>query len=208
MLNLVFSMALLFVLSLPEQGAAMRVKLLTLEQIVERAETIFVGRCLTSTAQDDPETGKTVTIIKFEVVEALKGNLGATHTLKQYGGMREHRLHRIAGIPTYTPGEEVILFLYAESEYGLTVPVGMSQGKFTFIRDEESFSPPLIANSINNNGLLTGLHPHMFMNNEPIDEPRTKDMQRLVTVNRGPIPYDAFLLLTKGLISRDKNGEK
>ena len=185
----------------------MRVKLLTLEQMVKRAEVVFVGRCLTSTEQDDPQIGQTVTVIEFDVVKALKGELGATHTLKQYGGTGEGTSHRIAGMPIYSPGEDVILFLYGESQYGLASPVGFSQGKFTFVRDEESASPPMIVNSINNNGLLTGLDRRM-LTNETFDAPGRKTMQRLLRVNRGPIPYEDFLLLTRALISHDKKAEK
>lgn len=205
MLRIILSTALLLLLSMPEQGFAMRVKLLTLEQMVEKADVVFVGRCLTSTAQEDPQFGQTVTVIEFEVVEALKGRLGETHTLKQYGGTVAGKSHRIAGMPTYTPGEDVILFLYGESQYGLTSPVGISQGKFTFIRDEESALPPMIVNSINNNGLLMGFDRHMLTNDERFDEPKRKAIQRLVRVNRGPIPYEDFLLITKALISRDEN---
>ena len=96
MFRIVVSTALLLLLSIPEHGSAMRVKLLTLEQMVERAEMVFVGRCLTSTAQDDPQFGQTVTVIEFEVVEALKGQLGDTHTLRQYGGTGESTPRRTA----------------------------------------------------------------------------------------------------------------
>ncbi|HIB54983.1 MAG TPA: hypothetical protein EYN18_00625 [Nitrospirales bacterium] len=208
MLRIVLSTALLLLLSIPEDGSAMRVKLLTLGQMVEQAEIVFVGRCLTSTAQDDPQFGQTVTVIEFEVVEALKGQLSETHTLKQYGGTGESTSHRIAGMPTYTPGEDVILFLYGESQYGLASPVGISQGKFTFVGDDDSSSPSMIVNSINNNGLLEGLGRHALMNANRLDEPKRKAIQRLVRGNRGPIPYEDFLLITKTLIGRDENQEE
>ena len=207
-MRMVLSTMLLLLLSIPEQGSAMRVKLLTLEQMVERAEVVFVGRCLTSTSQEDPQFRRTVTVTEFEVVEPLKGRLGETHVVKQYGSIGEGTSHRIAGMPTYTPGEDVILFLYGESQYGLTSPVGISQGKFTIVGDEESSSPPTIVNSINNNGLLAGLDGHMFMNAGRIDEPKRKAIQRLVRVNRGPIPYEDFLLITTALIGRNENTEE
>ena len=33
------------------------------------------------------------------------------------------------GLPSYTPGEEVLLFLAAPGKLGLTAPIGLTQGK-------------------------------------------------------------------------------
>ena len=116
--------------------------------------------------------------------------------------------HRVAGMPTYVPGEDVILFLYKESEYGLTSPVGMSQGKFNFVGDGESSASQMIVNSINNNGLLGGIDRQSFMRAEELAAPKRKAIQSLVRVNRGAIPYEEFLLIAKALISREGNVEE
>ena len=202
--QIVFSIALLLHVSLPEQGFTMRVELLTLEQMVEKAVIVFVGQCLSSTMHEDPHIGRIVTVTEFDVVEVLKGDLGARHTIKHYGGAREHGAHRITGMPTYMLGEEVILFLYGENRYGLTSPVGMSQGKFTLVHDTEPSSHPMVVNSINNNGLLTGFDRHLS-NTRRIDEHKRTAIQSLVRVNRGPIPYDDFVLITKMVMNRNTN---
>ncbi|MBQ27522.1 MAG: hypothetical protein CMH81_05200 [Nitrospiraceae bacterium] len=203
-MKIVLPAVLFLLLHVSEQGSAMQVKLLTLDQMIANATVIFVGQCLTSRSQEDLHFGRTVTVAEFEVVEALKGRLGETHTVKQYGGTVESKSHRIAGMPTYTPGEDVILFLYGESQYGFTSPVGILQGKFTFVTGEELSSSLMIVNGINNRGLLAGLDPHVLTNDEDIDESQRKAIQKLLRVKRGPISYEDFRLVTKALIGSNE----
>tara|TARA_B100000315_G_C14594085_1_gene597662 strand:- start:5122 stop:5733 length:612 start_codon:yes stop_codon:yes gene_type:complete len=193
-----------FLVYVPEQVSAMRVNPLTLEQMIEKAEIVFVGQCLTSTAQEDSYFGQTITVTEFAVSEVLKGNLGKTHQIKHYGGAFEGNSRHIVGMPTYTPGQDVILFLYGESQYGLTSPVGIWQGVFNFVGDGESSSPSMVVNGINNTGLLLGFHFDMLLNAERLSDPQRKAIQRQARVNRGPILYEDFRLITKMLIGSNE----
>ena len=61
----------------------------------------------------------------------------------------------VEGVPSFRPGEEVIVFLYPESSAGLTSPVGLGQGKFTVRRDKHGAR--FAFNDMGNRGLFRGL---------------------------------------------------
>lgn len=76
-----------------------------------------------------------VTFVKVQVVEMLKGGAAREVTFMQYGSSTKQF---IAHQPKYSVGEEVVLFLYAESKLGFTSPVGQGQGKFVVRQDTRS----------------------------------------------------------------------
>lgn len=115
---------------------ATTVRSLSLEEIVDYADRIFVGK-VTEVREGKDEYGIAVTYITFSVHQNLKGKMPAEFTIKQLGrsGPRKGRgVLRIPGMPGYRKGEELVLFLYGTSEGGFTSPVGLGQGKFKVIR--------------------------------------------------------------------------
>ena len=76
-----------------------------------------------------------VTFIKVQVIEMLKGGAARDVTFMQYGN-RTHPY--VTHMPSYSVGEEVVLFLYPESKLGFTSPVGQGQGKFVVRNDVRS----------------------------------------------------------------------
>lgn len=74
-----------------------------------------------------------VTFVTLEVLETLKGRNEGTVTFMQFaGGIGEARNFHL---PRYSVDEEVVLFLYPESQYGFTSPVGEGQGRFLVRHD-------------------------------------------------------------------------
>lgn len=132
-----FAYLLSFVIALP--GHAMSVLPLYLDEIVNDAAIAFQGKSLESHSERDPQTGSIVTYSTFEVQEVLKGDVGATHTIKQIGGKLEGETHQTIGVPTFTVGESYILFLYGVSASGFSSPVGLDQGKFNIIPVSKGF---------------------------------------------------------------------
>ncbi len=126
---------LVLLLSWSLASLAASVRPLDLDGLVESASTVFQGRCLESRGERDPATGLIVTLTTFEVQEAIKGSPGPLHTIKQLGGRVGEEVNRIDGIPSFTPGEDYIVFLYGVSAAGFSSPVGLSQGRFA-IRPE------------------------------------------------------------------------
>ena len=114
---------------------------LSLSQMTQKSDKIFVGRCLESSSELD-ENQIPSTYIRFEVLKGLKGvQTGDSVLIKQFG-MKAMPSHVEEGqraiIPLrslsitkdiYRPGDEMFLFLYGESVLGFTSPVGAGQGR-------------------------------------------------------------------------------
>ena len=120
-----------FVISLPAR--AMSVLPLYLDEIVNDAAIAFQGKSIENHSERDPQTNSIVTYSTFEVQEVLKGEVGATHTIKQIGGKLQGEINQTTGVPTFTVGESYVLFLYGVSKSGFSSPVGLGQGKFNII---------------------------------------------------------------------------
>jgi hypothetical protein len=78
-------------------------------------------------------SGLPATWITLDVRRAVKGPGDARLTVKQYGAaepLPDGTLTRIAGVPRYAVGEEVVLFLRGESRRGFTSTIGLGQGTF------------------------------------------------------------------------------
>lgn len=139
-----FLTALLFV----TRTDAVMVTPFNIEELTQRADKVFVGTCTkvsrSVNAQDIP-----VLEVTFTVTEAVKGDVGQTVTFQQLDPQgqslpttKPHPDERIseaplgifsaakiAGLPTYSVGEEAVVFLAAPGKLGLTTPIGLTQGK-------------------------------------------------------------------------------
>jgi hypothetical protein len=96
------------------------------------AETIFHGTAIGNEVRLDQASGRVATYTSFKVIEVIKGNPGATHTIKQIGGQLPGSNVRqvIHGVPRFAVGEEYVVFLPEASSLGFSSPIGLSQGKF------------------------------------------------------------------------------
>lgn len=124
-----------------------------LEQMAGAADRIFVGR-VTDAMEDYIHVAGgdlPVTVYTFEVEEVLKGSIGNTLTIEQVG----HRSGPFGqSMPRYEVGSMVMLLLHADSQYGLTSPVGLGQGAFLVKMDGST--KVSVRNSRGNQGLLQG----------------------------------------------------
>jgi hypothetical protein len=117
---------------------AVMVTPLSIEEMTQRAEKIFVGTCTRAERSVSPQ-GIPIVTLTFTVGEVIKGDVGPTVTFRQLDpapqSSRNPRVRSmwsgatLANVPTYTPGEESLLFLAREGQLGLTAPVGLLQGK-------------------------------------------------------------------------------
>lgn len=105
---------------------------LYLDEMVDTATTAFEGRVIANRTERDPATKLVVTYTTFEVIDVLKGNVGAKHEIKQIGGSLpgEALEYRVQGVPTFSAGETYIVFLAGVSSAGFSSPIGLSQGSF------------------------------------------------------------------------------
>lgn len=111
----------------------------TVGDFTSSAAIVFRGICERADAGTVEVAGARlpVTIYTFRVSERFKGHAGQTLTFRQIGslGGGTADLGRIAGLPSYVPGRDYILFLLPESRVGLTSPAGAAQGAFEVAGD-------------------------------------------------------------------------
>jgi hypothetical protein len=115
-----------------------QVKRVSLSEMVAASGTVVTGRVVGVREGRHPNyTNIVVTFVTVEVSEMLKGaakNI-TRHEFMQFGGTG---LTRIQDMPSYRVGEDIMLFLYPESEQGFTSPVGGGQGKFQINQDTQT----------------------------------------------------------------------
>ena len=123
----------LLTIFLVTHAIAASVRELQLDEIVTTATVAFEGTCTGNRTERDPSTGMVVTYTTFSVKDVLKGNVQATHVIKQIGGGMPdgETAFRVVGIPSFAVGEDYVVFLAGVSSAGFSSPIGLSQGKFT-----------------------------------------------------------------------------
>lgn len=143
-----------------DAGAAL-VRPMNLERLVAQAGHIFGGRCVRVRVEHDRTLGQTVSLVTLVPDRVVKGP-HADHgsvTIRLLGDVSPAARpgEETEGLPRFEPGERVVLFLYPESQIGLTSPIGLGQGKFR-VRPDRS-GRPVAENHLRNRGLLEGLSP-------------------------------------------------
>jgi hypothetical protein len=124
--------------------AGMSLRPIGLEEMVAYSQRIFRGVC-TAAEPAGSVAGLPVTLYTFRILERIKGADGErTVSFRQLGGEANS-----LQIPAYRVDEEYVLFLYPESEMGLTSPVGLLQGAFQVTRATES-GQTLVQNGVGN----------------------------------------------------------
>ena len=130
--NLVATPLFMILLFCSLQAAATSVLPVSLQRMAQTAEMIFHGTAIGNEVRLDQASGRVATYTSFKVIEVIKGNPGATHTIKQIGGQLPGSNVRLVihGVPRFAVGEEYVIFLPKASSLGFASPIGLSQGKF------------------------------------------------------------------------------
>lgn len=106
---------------------------LDLASLSSRASRILLARCeSTGNVLID---GVPCTQVEFEILEVVKGQGDGRQTVLFAGGELDGVRQWVAGMPTFEPGEEVVLFLSAPDSRGRSWPIGLSQGKVGVVRN-------------------------------------------------------------------------
>jgi hypothetical protein len=113
-----------------QQGA--RTAPANLTQLVQGAHTILRGFVVSAKIEPHPQFSNLQTVVvTMQVSRVLKGEARTTYTFRQFV-WDERDLGDGAG---YRKAGELLLFLNPVSQYGLTSPVGLEQGRFRVTRD-------------------------------------------------------------------------
>lgn len=185
-------------------AAATTMRHQTFSELVQEAERVFVGVCVSALDGELVQPGGWAvpyTEYTFEVRQVLKGQLGQHLTIRQYG-VREPRptsdgrlalASRLPAMPVYQPGQTLLLFLIGDSSLGLTSPVGLAQGAFRIVSEG---GKRMAVNGFNNAGLFRGLPPSALSAHPPL----SSEELGLLATNRGPVGLDSLLSLARRFI--------
>jgi hypothetical protein len=134
---------------------ASQIRPVNLEEMTQRADRIFEGRCVDVREEFDSRIGRYVSVVTFEIDDPVKGVMEDRVTIRLLSGATPPGGDRQPGLTRFTEGEAVLLFLYGESRLGLTSPVGFGQGKFNIV--ESKAGQRFAVNGFGNKNLLRDL---------------------------------------------------
>ena len=135
---------------------ATTVRIVNLSEMVRASDRIFHGRCVSSREMTH-SNGLPVVEYTFLVTDGLKGTVeGESVVFRQLQTSRA-RGFVIAGLPVFRKGQDLVLFLAADSRIGLTSPIGLSQGVFSVLEDRRGRLS--IVNGMKNQNLSRDLEP-------------------------------------------------
>ena len=110
------------------------VRYLPLDEMATRADQIFTGEVVGVTSQMNARGTGIYTFVTIAVDEYLKGGRRSVLTLRILGGEAEGYRLTVPGSPTFSLGEEVLVFTDGGAGRIPTV-LGMAAGKFALKRD-------------------------------------------------------------------------
>ena len=108
---------------------------LTLDQLSASADAVARLRCESSESRW--QGGEIWTVVRFSVIESLKGDLPSQVTVRVPGGRIGHIAATIEGTPKFVPGSQAVVFLQRISPDGFSV-AGWVEGTFRIALDPVS----------------------------------------------------------------------
>jgi hypothetical protein len=162
--------------------------------LVAQSELILRGTITNVSDGIDPR-GIPYTEVTLHVADAIRGQVAGDYTFRQFGLLKPRDMGNgktnlmvtPAGWPTYSKGEETILFLNKKAAWtGLQTTVGLGQGKF-------KVSMASAVNQSNNAGLFKNVSvtPTLLSSSE----------QRAMLTQQGPVNVNAFVTLVKQAVN-------
>jgi hypothetical protein len=158
--------------------------------LVGKSELILRGTVRSVTDGIDAR-GFPYTEVIVHVAEAIRGEVGAEYTFRQFGLLKPRSMGNgminlmvtPAGWATYSQGEEAILFLNRHAKYtGLQTTVGLGRGKF-------KVSTTGASNDANNSGLFRNIkvEPNLLAGAD----------RRMMSSDKGVVDTKAFVSLLR-----------
>lgn len=101
----------------------------TLDQLIDESDIVVHGLVVSARLEPHPQLHNLMTVVvKMTVQDTYKGKPVSSLTFRQYVWSTT------GSSPEYRKGQEMVLLLRPVSEYGLTSPAGLEQGRFKVIR--------------------------------------------------------------------------
>jgi hypothetical protein len=151
-----------------------------LDQLTEEADLIVHGYVTSTKIEPHPQLTSLMTVVvSMKVAATYKGKAQKSIVFRQYIWDLRNQL----GSSDYRKGQELVLLLGPVSEYGLTSPVGLEQGRFFVSRDPKG--NPLAVNGRGNLGLFDSVESRAQRSGLQLS-PRTSALARRPP--SGPVP--------------------
>lgn len=118
----------------------------TFDQLVQQAELVFQGTVMDvkSVWEGQGAQSHIETYVTFQVAENVKGDAGASYTIRMLGGKVGEDALIVDGAPRFEVGDREILFV--EHNYDQFVPlVGIAHGRF-HVQSDEATGRDIIVN--------------------------------------------------------------
>jgi hypothetical protein len=109
----------------------------TFDELVSRAQIIFEGQVTGLKSQwiGEGAEHRIVTYVTFKVDDTLKGNAGATYSIRMLGGTVDGRTMEVTDAPKFKVGDHDVLFV--ENNGSQFIPlVGIQHGRFRVQTDQ------------------------------------------------------------------------
>ena len=184
--------ALIFVLFPCTISAQFISQPVNLAYLSQRADVIVQGRVAKVLHESLPGYPNIRTVaVTINVENSLRGAAGKTYTFREiYLG-----LERDYGKQAYGVGQRLFLFLPSPSQYGLSTPIGIGQGRFHI--SDGSRGSATIVNEMGNAGLFRNVEQTASKAGKRL----TTSQVKLTTTERGPVALDDFISLVKSLMT-------
>jgi len=156
--------------------------------LAQRADVIVQGR-VTSVSHGSLSGYPNIPTVKvaLEVENMVRGPVGKTYTFREiYVGLRAKE-----GKQDYGVGQRLLLFLPVPSQYGLSSPIGMGQGRFYIARG--AGGSETIVNEYGNAGLFKSVEQAAKTAGKKL----TASQSRMVRTQGGPVLLDEFVPLVR-----------
>ena len=177
----------LFSSPLPAQFAVRPVNLAYLSQ---RADVIIQGQIISVDHKPlDGYPNISIVEVTLNVERSLRGLPGRTYTFREINtGLRSRE-----GKQAYRTGQRLFLFLPTPSQYELSSPIGIGQGRFHI--DVDSAGRSWLANEHGNAGLFLDVERDAARGGKKL----TPDQRKLASTQHGPVQLEEFVSLVKSL---------
>tara|TARA_B100000029_G_scaffold315066_1_gene307486 strand:+ start:570 stop:1235 length:666 start_codon:yes stop_codon:yes gene_type:complete len=134
------ALALLSVILLPSAATGTTMVKLQLAELCWIADIVAEAQVV-SIEPELADNGVYIrTVASLQLTHVLKGSAieGDQVMVREWGGRLDGEVTQMPSSPVYTPGERVLVFLEAETRGSLYRTVGMIQGKFTLIEEQDT----------------------------------------------------------------------
>jgi flavin-binding protein dodecin len=121
-------------------ASATTVQKFTMQELSKKSDSIVMAKVEDQSSRQDAGNKEIYTYITLSVLESVKGAKGEkTMTIRQLGGSVGNLISVVPGMPNFKNGEEVVLFLSAKDREGYPWVMGLQQGKYSIVTDDNGF---------------------------------------------------------------------